>query len=57
MQSGIIHEGRWYEYTGMVCRRCGYPVYESDIPEYSYQCFSCDENMYNFEVKEQDSLY
>ena len=35
--SGIFHEGRWYESTDMVCRRCGGPVYASDIPEYSYQ--------------------
>lgn len=55
--SGIFHEGRWYESTDMVCRRCGSPVYESDIPEYRYQCFGCDEDFYSFEVKEQDALY
>ena len=55
--SGIFHEGRWYENTDMVCRRCGHPVYESDIAEYSYQCFHCDEDLYSFEVAEQDAHY
>lgn len=55
--SGIFHEGRWYENTDMVCRRCGHPVYESDIPEYSYQCFHCDEDLYSFEATEQDAHY
>lgn len=54
---GIFHEGRWYENTDMVCRRCGHPVYESDNPEYGYQCFHCDEDMYSFEVKKQDGMY
>ena len=55
--SGIFHEGRWYENTDMICRRCGRPVYPSDIPEYSYQCFHCDEDFYSIEVEEQDAFY
>lgn len=55
--SGIFHEGRWYENTDMICRRCGGPVYESDSSEYRYQCFGCDEDFYSFEVEEQDALY
>lgn len=55
--SGIFHEGRFYENTDMVCRCCGHPVYESDNPEYSYQCFHCDEDLYSFEAEEQDGLY
>ena len=46
--SGIFHEGRWYENTDMICRRCGRPVYDSDNPEYRYQCFHCDEDFYSF---------
>ncbi len=55
--SGIFHDGRWYENTDMICRRCGSPVYESDNPEYSYQCFYCDEDLYSFEAEEQDAIY
>lgn len=55
--SGIFHEGRWYENTDMICRRCGQPVYESENPEYSYQCFHCDEDLYSFEAEEQDAYY
>ena len=55
--SGIFHDGRWYENTDMICRRCGSPVYESDNPEYSYQCFYCDEDLYSFEAEEQDAHY
>ena len=45
------------ENTGLICRRCGCPVYKSDNPEYSYQCFYCDEDMYSVEVVEQDAHY
>ena len=56
--NGVFHEGRWYEGTGMACSACGNPVYESDIqPEYSYQCFHCDMDMYLFEAFELDSEY
>lgn len=55
--SGIFHEGRWYEGTDMVCRRCGHPVYASDLAGYSYQCFHCDEDLYSFEAVEQDGAY
>lgn len=55
--SGVFHAGQWYENTDLICRRCGHPVYESDNPEYSYQCFYCDEDMFSFEVRERDGLY
>ena len=47
---GIVKDGRWYAVTGYKCPRCGGPVYPSDIPEYTYQCFDCDEDFYSFEV-------
>lgn len=53
--SGIFHDGRWHEDTGMMCRRCGRPVYGSDNPAYRYQCFYCDEDLYSFEAVEQDA--
>lgn len=31
------------------CFRCGSPLYKSDIPEYTSQCFTCDEDFYAFE--------
>lgn len=37
--------------TGRSCRRCGGPVYISDIPGYRFQCFKCDEDFCDFEVK------
>lgn len=54
---GIFYKGYWYENTGMICKCCGNPVYESDNPEYSYQCFHCDEDLYSFEVAERDTHY
>ena len=50
---GIFHGRHWYKNTGMVCKRCGNPVYKSDNPEYVYQCFCCDEDLYSFEVRKE----
>ncbi len=55
--SCIFRNGRRYENTDMVCKRCKSPVWESDNPEYEYQCFNCDEDLYRFEVEEQNGLY
>jgi len=55
--SGIFINGAWHENTDMKCRRCGGPVFESDLPEYSYQCLKCDEDLYDFEAEEQDAHY
>lgn len=54
---GIFRDGKWYENTDLKCRKCGGKVYESDNPEYSYQCFNCDEDLYSFEVEAQDAHY
>ena len=35
-----------------ICRRCGSPLFPSDIKGYTYQCFQCDEDFYSIE---QDS--
>lgn len=33
------------------CNRCGCVVLkETNVPDYPYQCMSCDENMYEFET-------
>ena len=38
--------------TGYKCRKCGSPVYVSELTEqgYSYQCLNCDEDFFTFEV-------
>jgi hypothetical protein len=36
--------------TDRVCDRCGSPAYRSNIEKYSYQCFGCDEDLYEFET-------
>ena len=37
--------------TGKSCPRCQGPLFLSDTPGYKYQCFNCDEDFYNIEVK------
>lgn len=37
--------------TDKKCFRCGSQLLVSDLPDYTYLCFECDENMYGFEVK------
>ena len=32
-----------------ICRRCGSPLFPSDIGGYTYQCFRCDEDFYAIE--------
>ena len=55
--SNIISKGKLkYEIfekfgTDKKCFRCGSQLLESDLPDYSYLCFECDENMYEFEAK------
>jgi len=36
-----------------VCNRCGCRVWKSSNPEYKYQCFNCDEDLYSFEVRKR----
>lgn len=54
--SGVFHNGEWYENTGFVCHRCGKPVYQSGLPEYSVQCFHHDEDLYTIEVDKANTL-
>ncbi len=55
--SGIFINGRWHENTDMICRRCGSPVWKSDLPQYEYQCLKCDEDLFSFEAEEQNAHY
>ncbi len=40
----------------ILCRRCGFPVFTSSLPErgYRYQCLRCDEDFYGIEVERVD---
>lgn len=38
---------------GLKCPRCRGPLYNSYLPEYSYQCFKCDEDFYGFEANKE----
>lgn len=37
----------------MICKRCGHTVEVERELDYPYYCPDCDENKYNFEVKEK----
>lgn len=36
--------------TAAKCPRCGEFLFKSDLPQYDYVCFVCDENFYDCEV-------
>ena len=37
-----------------LCPKCGKALNFSDNPEYTFQCFDCDEDFYSFEAKEME---
>ena len=39
---------RFMESCGICCK-CGSPLFKSLLPEYTFQCFTCDEDFYQFE--------
>ena len=36
-----------------ICRRCNGKLEPSDLEDYEYVCFECDENFYEFETKDE----
>ena len=32
-----------------ICKKCGAPLFPSDLPDYESQCFDCDEDFYSIE--------
>ncbi len=48
-QAGEIPEEWQIRHSVGICKRCGSPLYPSDLPEYAFQCFSCDEDFFRFE--------
>ena len=49
--TNAIHDLIDRQRTNRMCRRCGNPVYKSDVDDYPYVCYYCDENMYEFETE------
>ena len=49
----VTHE---YDPTGLVCMRCTGRVFKSLNPEYVYQCFEHDEDLYGIEVMPESML-
>lgn len=39
-----------YGLTDLKCRKCGSPIYVSDLCSYPYVCLECDENFYSIEL-------
>lgn len=38
-----------YHHSIGTCKRCGFPLFESHTPGYTYLCINCDEDFYGFE--------
>lgn len=36
--------------SNVKCPRCGDLLYRSDLPQYAYVCYDCDENFFDVEV-------
>lgn len=36
-----------------ICRKCGSIAAKSDNPEYAYQCYGCDSDLYEYETEEK----
>ena len=39
------------------CARCKSPLFPSLLPDYKYQCFTCDEDFYGFEQEDHTDKY
>lgn len=39
----------WFISSIGVCLRCGGPLFPSFLPDYTSQCFNCDEDFYSIE--------
>lgn len=58
--TGVKHDGEFHTKEGMellknnICSKCGRPVFESPLEEYTAQCLFCDEDLYSIEVLKVD---
>lgn len=51
-QDGVTDEQMskmWFISCIGVCFKCGGPLFPSFLPDYTSQCFGCDEDFYSFE--------
>lgn len=60
VEGEIVNECDDYEYeygdalilTGKHCPHCGDFLFESSLPQYVYQCITCDEDFFAFEAND-----
>ena len=50
-ESGEVNQG--VVINSKICRRCNGKLEPSDLEDYEYVCFECDENFYEFETKDE----
>lgn len=51
LQAGEVNQG--VVINNKICRRCNSKLKPSDLEDYEYVCFECDENFYEFETKDE----
>ena len=51
LQAGEVNQG--VVINSKICRRCNSKLKQSDLEDYEYVCFECDENFYEFETKDE----
>ena len=51
LQAGEVNQG--VVINSKICRRCNGKLEPSDLEDYEYVCFECDENFYEFETKDE----
>ncbi|MEB6046015.1 DNA (cytosine-5-)-methyltransferase [Staphylococcus pseudoxylosus] len=51
LQAGEVNQG--VVINSKICRRCNSKLKPSDLEDYEYVCFECDENFYEFETKDE----
>ena len=51
LQAGEVNQG--VVINDKICRRCNSKLKPSDLEDYEYVCFECDENFYEFETKDK----
>ena len=51
LKAGEVNQG--VVINSKICRRCNGKLEPSDLEDYEYVCFECDENFYEFETKDE----